>query len=158
MFVSDRELGILRFDIKSGNLKDKLAIKDFTPNGICLFDSKYLAFVNLFRQEINLIDIENLSKNFKVVKLAEELQTLHGSYDLVMKKNRCLFIKNHRDSQIYVYDLDLNVKSVFEHNLTNNLGITLVDSTNQTEILVIGKQSEENESSKSFKISFFKDF
>jgi hypothetical protein len=153
LFVSDRELGILRFDIKSGNLKDKLAMKEFTPNGICLFESKNLACVNLRTQELNLIDSENFSKSLKTAKLAEELQTLHGSYDLVMKKNSCLFIKNHKDSQIFVYDLDLNVKNVFEHNLTNNLGITLVDS-----LLVIGKLSEENESSKSYKISLFKDF
>jgi hypothetical protein len=155
LYVTDRELhSIFKIDIKTNSLIDKLVIKDSHPTGICLFDCNQLIFIDSFKQELNLIDTNNMSNIIKTVKINDELQSLNGPYDMVKKNGSHLFVKSRSDSRVIIYDSDLNIINVFDYDFSNYLGITLLNAQDQTNTLILGSSNI----NKSFKIGYFRDF
>ena len=151
LYVCDKHLhGIYKFDIKTGELLQKLSLNDAEPISMSICD-RLLIYIDSLKQEINIIDTEKFNR-IKWAKISDEFQCgQNGFYDLVLKQNSLIYLKNRSDSKVVIYDFDLNVKNMFEYDCCNNQGITMLKTKN--EFLIIGR----NNDNKCFKLGFFND-
>lgn len=154
VYVSDKELkAVLKIDIKSGDLLQKLSLVDSEPIGMAI-SSQYLVVIDSKNNEIKTYDIDKL-KSQKVTKISEEFQSFGGCFDMAVYKNNFLFVKKRSDSRVMIFDLNLNFKNVFEYEGSNFQGMSLLRTgLKQNELLVIGR----NVDNRNFKLGYFNDF
>ena len=128
LFVCDRELhGVFKFDLKTGNLVQKILNTEQEPSGIALGE-KYFVYTDSLKLELNLVDMETFNI-VKCVKISDE--SFNEPFDVAYKENHYVFVKNRDDSKIIVYDSHLNFKYTFEYDYSNLQGITYLKSKHE---------------------------
>ena len=134
VFVCDRELrAVFKIDIKSGNLIKRIDIPNGEPYKISL-NKNYVVVTDIVQHSLNVYEIETLSalKNL----IIEQPDGRNGPFTVFITDDNIIFIKNYQDSQLIVFNFDLNNKYVFKKIKGQIQGLTVLQVYNQ--MLVVG--------------------
>ena len=134
VFVCDRELRVVfKIDIKSGNLIKRIDIPNGEPYKISL-NKNYVVVTDIVQHSLNVYEIETLSalKNL----IIEQPDGRNGPFTVFITDDNIIFIKNYQDSQLIVFNFDLNNKYVFKKIKDQIQGLTVLQAYNQ--MLIVG--------------------
>ncbi len=157
LFVCDRELhAVLKIELKSGNLIHRLACTDQEPVTVSVGDSKHFVYNDALKLETHLLDADKFNV-IRTVKYSDEL--FAEPFDVALKENSFVFVKNQADFKIIVYDGALNIKYSFDYDDSFKLGMHFL-KLKQNFLLLGCKNTDESDRKQNlcYKIALFSDF
>ena len=154
LFVCDRELhAVFKIDLKSGNMSHKLVNSDQEPVRISVGE-KYFAYTDALKLEVHLLDVDKFHV-VKTVRFSDEL--FADPFDVSLKENGYVFVKNQSDNKVILYDGNLNIKYSFDYEHSFKLGLHFLK--HKKDFLLIGSINENrHRDDNAYKLGLFSEF
>jgi hypothetical protein len=140
-FVCDKEAKcVYKIDIRTNNVIRKVDVPNGEPYKIAI-NRNYMVITDPAQHHLNIYEVETLARLNNL--LIEQPDGKNGPFGVTITEDNIILAKNYAESQLTLFNFNLNDIFVFRKLKPNIHGFTMMQCFNQ--ILVIGTIEKKNQ-------------